>query len=198
MVKLQYFSILEIPQDASKAEIKKAYRKKVMQVHPDVNANSNAHDTFLKLNEAFAALYYGKWPKKSLFQEEVKKPKTESGLGADYYEEFVKRSTNSKNRGARSYRHTSEFKASENREKTYASPKPAMEKLSPLGKRISLGFFYVLRVASIFFLGLPIFVIFKNYRLFFQLSTVASLFMGFFLLKHSSDWIRELRIQLKK
>src|SRR4051812_50199282 len=51
-----YYKILDLPWGASKTEIKKAYRKKVMQYHPDRNASSEAQALFIQLTEAYEAL----------------------------------------------------------------------------------------------------------------------------------------------
>src|SRR4051794_19614345 len=51
-----YYKILDLPLGASKAEIKKAYRKKVMQYHPDRNPSSEAQALFIQLTEAYETL----------------------------------------------------------------------------------------------------------------------------------------------
>jgi hypothetical protein len=51
-----YYEILGLRASASQDEIKRAYRKKAMEVHPDVNPTSDAKDAFLKINEAYAIL----------------------------------------------------------------------------------------------------------------------------------------------
>jgi DnaJ-class molecular chaperone len=53
-----YYGILGIPQNASDAEIKKAYRKLAMQYHPDRNPGKEkwANEKFKQINEAYGVL----------------------------------------------------------------------------------------------------------------------------------------------
>jgi len=53
-----YFKILEIPQDASEMEIKRAYRKKARDFHPSQNKTPNALDKFILVNEAYEILIH--------------------------------------------------------------------------------------------------------------------------------------------
>lgn len=52
----KYYDILGVSQKATLGEIKKAYRKKAMVLHPDVNDNPNANEQFILLNEAYEYL----------------------------------------------------------------------------------------------------------------------------------------------
>lgn len=53
----EYYSILEIERTASPEEIKKAYRKKAMEVHPDRHGGDKEKEAaFKKLNEAYSVL----------------------------------------------------------------------------------------------------------------------------------------------
>lgn len=55
--KEDYYSILEVDRNASEDVIKKAYRKKAMQYHPDVNAgNKEAEEMFKKVSVAYETL----------------------------------------------------------------------------------------------------------------------------------------------
>lgn len=56
------YSVLEVPPDASDAEVKKAYRKRAMECHPDHCDNSNeetrrlANERFREINEAYETI----------------------------------------------------------------------------------------------------------------------------------------------
>ncbi len=55
--KKDFYDVLSIQKDASKDEIKKAYRKLAMKYHPDVNKEEGAEETFKEINEAYEVLY---------------------------------------------------------------------------------------------------------------------------------------------
>jgi len=50
------YQTLEISENASEAEIKKAYRKLARQYHPDVNKDANAEEKFKEINAAYEIL----------------------------------------------------------------------------------------------------------------------------------------------
>ncbi len=57
MEKRDYYEVLEIPRDASLDEIKKAYRKKAVEYHPDKNPGyKNAEEKFKESTEAYEVL----------------------------------------------------------------------------------------------------------------------------------------------
>lgn len=49
---IDYYELLGIKNDASVAEIKKAYRDMVKKYHPDINKSSDASKIIISLNEA--------------------------------------------------------------------------------------------------------------------------------------------------
>jgi molecular chaperone DnaJ len=54
--KRDYYEVLGIQRDASLDDIKKAYRRKARETHPDVNSSPNADESFKEVNQAYAVL----------------------------------------------------------------------------------------------------------------------------------------------
>ena len=55
--KRDYYEVLGVSRDASEDEIKKAYRKKAKQYHPDLNpGDAEAEAKFKEANEAYEVL----------------------------------------------------------------------------------------------------------------------------------------------
>eukprot|EP01118_Nematostelium_gracile_P006896 TRINITY_DN222_c0_g1_i1.p1 TRINITY_DN222_c0_g1~~TRINITY_DN222_c0_g1_i1.p1 ORF type:complete len:243 (+),score=49.74 TRINITY_DN222_c0_g1_i1:117-845(+) len=52
-----YYTILEVPRDASSEDIKRAYRKLALRNHPDKTKDPRAHEKFKDINNAFEVLY---------------------------------------------------------------------------------------------------------------------------------------------
>ncbi|MFD3088660.1 MULTISPECIES: DnaJ domain-containing protein, partial [Bacilli] len=53
MAKRDYYEVLGISKDASKDEIKKAYRKLSKKYHPDINKEEGADEKFKEISEAY-------------------------------------------------------------------------------------------------------------------------------------------------
>lgn len=54
--KKDYYEILGVPRNATKEEIKRAYRRLVLQYHPDKNKSPDAEEKFKEISEAYAVL----------------------------------------------------------------------------------------------------------------------------------------------
>jgi molecular chaperone DnaJ len=54
--KRDYYEVLGVARDASKDELKRAYRKLALQYHPDKNKDPSAEERFKELSEAYAVL----------------------------------------------------------------------------------------------------------------------------------------------
>ena len=57
MAKRDFYEILQVPRNATKEQIKKAYRKKALEFHPDKNpGNKEAEEKFKEAAEAYEVL----------------------------------------------------------------------------------------------------------------------------------------------
>ena len=62
-----YYKILGVGKNATKGEIKEAYKKLAKKYHPDLNKNSDATEKFKEINEAASVL--GDENKKSQYDQ---------------------------------------------------------------------------------------------------------------------------------
>src|SRR5258706_1275160 len=51
-----YYNIIRVPTTASAAEVRRAYRKRALEIHPDVNPTPDATARFKELNQAYHVL----------------------------------------------------------------------------------------------------------------------------------------------
>ncbi len=80
MAKRDYYEVLGIDRSADADEIKKAYRRKAKELHPDRNAdNPEAESAFKEVNEAYDAL---KDPQKKAAYDRFGHAAFEGGMGA--------------------------------------------------------------------------------------------------------------------
>ena len=56
MPKKDYYEVLGVSRDASEEGVRKAFRKKAMDYHPDRNKNPDAEEKFKEVNEAYQVL----------------------------------------------------------------------------------------------------------------------------------------------
>lgn len=64
-----YYRILGIPSGSGLPEIKKAYRVKAKEFHPDLNKSSDAKEKFIKINEAYEFLINNQFRKSHISRE---------------------------------------------------------------------------------------------------------------------------------
>lgn len=73
----EYYKILEIEKTSTEGEIKKAYRKISLKVHPDKNGHPKADECFKRVNKAFEIL--GDSSKKRIFDQTGADPDSRFG-----------------------------------------------------------------------------------------------------------------------
>jgi len=65
-----YYRILGIKQNATDDEIKKAYRKKAMEYHPDRNSSPDSQEMFIRVTEAYEYLMSHPY-RRNITEEEI-------------------------------------------------------------------------------------------------------------------------------
>lgn len=66
--------MLGVNSDASEEEVKKAYRKKAAELHPDRNKSETAEDDFKRLNQAYELLQKGEGPPEFVRMDDFFRP----------------------------------------------------------------------------------------------------------------------------
>jgi len=82
MTKKDYYEILGVSKDASKSEIKKAYKKLAKKYHPDLNKDSGSAEKFKEINEAASVL--GDDEKRKQYDQFGKTAENFGGSGFDF------------------------------------------------------------------------------------------------------------------
>lgn len=77
----EYYDILGVSRDASDHDIKKAFRRKARELHPDVNKAPDAEDKFKELNEAYDCLSD---PNKKRLYDQFGTPEAAQGYKGGY------------------------------------------------------------------------------------------------------------------
>jgi len=74
----QAIRVLNVAQDASQEEIKAAYRKMALEVHPDKNQDKNEDSEFKKITEAYTYLKKNPYQKKDADYKEATETRTKN------------------------------------------------------------------------------------------------------------------------
>lgn len=75
----EYYKILQVEKTATDSEIKKAYRKLSLKVHPDKNPHPKTDEAFKKVAKAFEVL--GDTQKRTIYDQTGADPSSRGGMG---------------------------------------------------------------------------------------------------------------------
>lgn len=116
-----YYKILGVDRTATEQEIKKAYRKKAMENHPDINPNANEDDIKL-INEAYEILRHEQSKKEydTEYQNRLEgkvNAKPKASVNPNQYSQRTNESRNSTTTNSQQYNRSSDNSASTNNSK---------------------------------------------------------------------------------
>ena len=100
---IDYYSILNVPREATENQIKKAYHKLSLKWHPDKNDSEEAKSKFQEISEAAAVLSDSK--KREIYDKFGKQGLESDGMGgmdaSDFFQSFFWRRNARYGRNAR-------------------------------------------------------------------------------------------------
>lgn len=186
----KYLNILNLPENPSKAQIKKAYYKKAKQFHPDLNKSPKAQSQFLEINEAFNALYHNKFnlknsntnnaPKYTSYQrmkDEIRRENYRKQY-ANQQNHQKKQTSNHKHKPGFAYQFKNNF---------------FTEEYDSVGRVVCYIFFAVIALFGSFLTVLPFVVFLFVFEQFSIASSVMSLLLGLFILRFAFEWYVDMK-----